>query len=484
MDTPDNHRPTETYHPTVARVVLIELGGATYDVLVPLSESGTMPNLAGLFQSAALARLRVGHPCSQSVAWATLESGGGPEVHGVLDDCYLDHRRRRLLPARTRPPACPTLGQWVTAGDRQPPAVQLADQPGGARIWQRKPSTFAELSSGIARTEAAIRGAAAAAGRIDRSTSWRLLRVRFALFDSLLHRLRHMLGIGGLPGGNRHWVAKTREAFRILDDCLGGLVELADQRGAAVVLVSPYGFGPFREKITLSELLRRRDLLEVAGGAARLGYRTARLAWRLRHGLSLGPASQSIGGLVPVDLRRSRAVSLHGQPAGLVYLNTPERFGTRVLGTRRQREQAKAELVGALREARHPITDELLFAEVFLTESRFRCDPLARFWPEVVAIPATGFYVRHRPDRNRHLMRPDCSLAAARTGDGLLMVRAADVVLGRPSTAALDDVAPTVLALLGLHPAASMTGRVVTELFAREPSPLERSHRDPVRTRS
>ena len=467
----------DTQPPTVSRVLLVALGGATYDVLVPLAGTGTMPNLGRLLGSAGLARLRFSGPVSESVAWATLESGGGPGVHGMLDDSFFDHRRGRLLPGHTRPLPCRTLGDLVTAGfpsvghrdappnGREAAAVQLADVPQSARIWKQRPCTFGELSRGIARTEAAIRNVAAAAGRIDRSSQWRLLEVRFAVLDSLLHRLWHMLGIGRGSGGSRQWVAKTREAFRTLDDCLGELLELAGRRRAAVVLVSPYGFGPFREKITLSELLRRRDLLEAARGTARLGYRLSCLAWKARQKLASMPLCQPVSGLLAADLRRTRAVTLHGHSAALVYLNTPQRFGTGVLSSGRQREQAIAELLAAFGEARHPVTDEPLFEEVYLTAARFDCNPFARFWPELVAIPAAGFYTRHRLARNRHLMRTDCSLTAARTGEGLLMVHAPQVVLGEPCTAELADVAPTVLALLGLHPGAGMKGRVVEELF-------------------
>ncbi len=461
--------------PTVSRVLLVALGGATYEVLVPLAESGTMPNFSRMLRSAALARLGFGGPCNESVAWGTLESGGGPGVHGKLDDCYLDHHRRRLLPDHSRPFPCRTLADLVTSADPEAGTVRLADLPRRTRIWSRRPSTFAELSRGIARTEAAVRAAAAAAVRIDQSSQWRLMDVRFTAVDSLLHRLWHMLGIGDGPGGNRQWVAKVREAFRALDDCLGELMELAARRGAAVVLVSPYGFRPFREKITLSELLRRRELLQAAQGTSRVGYRLSRLAWKFRHKLATGPISQPVGGLLAVDLRRTRAVTLHGQSAALVYLNTPERFGTRVLNGGRQREQATAELLAAFGEARHPVTDEPLFEKVYLTAAHFDCNPLARFWPELVAIPAAGFYTRHRLDRNRHLMRTDCSLSAARTGDGLMMVLAPQVAVGKPSTAELADVAPTVLGLLGLESAASMTGRVVAELFERGPLPVQNS---------
>ncbi len=174
---------------TAARVLLIELGGAAYDVLLPLAGLDIMPNVGRLIESAALVRLRCAGPLSASAVWATLQSGGGPDVHGLLDDHYLDHHRQRIVPAHTDPLRCPTLAEVVTAADREAPAVRLADVPSAAAIWKHKPSDFAELSRGIARTETALRGAVADARRVDRSTDWRLLQVRFAVLDPLLHRL-------------------------------------------------------------------------------------------------------------------------------------------------------------------------------------------------------------------------------------------------------------------------------------------------------
>lgn len=441
------------------RVLLVELGGTSYDVLVPMAASLPMRNLGRLIDSSALVRLRCDAPYNASALWATLETGVGPGVHGILDDYYFDHHRRRIVPSHGRRLPCPTLAESVTAADTQSPARRVIDTPPAAPIWREKPADFEQLADGIARTKAALRHAAGTAEEIDRTSDWRLLEVRFAVFDSLLRRLWNLLGVGEATGGNRQWVAKTREAFQTLDDCLGGLLELASRRGAAVVLVSPFGFGPFREKITATELLCRRNLLHTSTGVARIGYRLSRFrkkgTWR-----SLGafrrakvqPADRETSispfSLLPVDWRRTRAVSLHGQSAALVYLNTPKRFGNRVLTTATQRRQAAADVVEALRDARHPATDEPLFADAYLAEERFGCDPFERRLPEVIGIPALGFQVRHRLDRNRKLIRRDASLAAVRSGEGLLVIHAPGVGTGQFHRADLADVAPMVLGML------------------------------------
>jgi len=449
--------------PPAPRVLMIELGNAAYDVLVPMAAALPMRNLTRLIDSSALAQLRFAGPHSNSAAEATLQTAAGPGVHGILDDQYLDHRRRRIVSCRNRPLPVPTIAELVTAADGPASARQVTDAARAARIWRRKPATFEQLCQGIERTKLAVRQVVAAAGQIDRTDQWRLFQVRLTVFDPLLHRLWNMLGIPGRPGGNRRWVAKTREAFQSLDDSLGELLEMALRREAAVVLLSPLGFVPFREKIAVSELLCRSDLLHTAGGIGRIGYRLARLRRKAARRLGgLSKAKQTPSGnrnqgvhafsVLPADWRRTRAVALHGQSAALVYLNTPERFGGRTLTTTAQRNQAAADAAGALCRARHPSTGEPLFEQVYLTEERFGCDPLERFLPEVVGIPAPGFYTRPRIDRNRHLMRRDPSLAAARCGEGLLMVHAPGVALGQSYTADLAQVAPMVLGMLGLKP--------------------------------
>lgn len=449
----------------VSRVLLVALEGGSYDVLVPLAEAGTMPNFARLLQSSALARLRSPGPQAASAAWATLETGSIPPVHGRLDDCYLDHRRRRILPARCRPVGRPTLVEQVNGADRHAPAIELTASV-AASVFRDRPSDFAELARGIAQTQCMLRGATAAAARLDRSREWRLLQVRFTPLARLLCRLWNLLGIGP-AGGNPRWIAKTRETLRTLDDCLGQLLEIALRRDAAVIVVSPQGYRPFRERITLPELLRRRGLLLVAGATARIGYRISRLSSKAGRRLPWAPwrAGEPIRGLLPVDWRRSAAVSLHGRSAALAYLNTPRRFGGRVLPTARSAEQAAAEVLAALREARHPVTQEPLFREAWCVADRSGLDPVERCWPEVIAVPAAGFLIRHRLDRKRRLLRDDPSLLAVPGGEGLLMVCAPGVRVGQPCTAELDDVAPTVLHLLGLPPSAAMTGRPLKELF-------------------
>jgi len=489
-----------------ARVLAIGLDGATFDVLGPLAADGTMPNLATLMRESALLQLNSVEPTITPTAWTTFQTGCDPEGHGVLDYRYLDHRAGQVRlnhAGRVRPatlfeqitesggevvslnlpmtyPVNPHVRGLVVGGlDSPSPEAVLAPYPefarrlraSGARydlktIWKRRPTSFEELAAGVRDTQDDFRGRVTAAEIADEMHDWQLMVVQFQSLDSMQHRLWHLLGLEGACGGPREWVAETRRALRTLDDCVGDLVELAERRRAAVVVVSDHGFGPFREKISLPELLRRRGLWAPARAGDRLAYRAARLSWKLRRwthrratgGGSAASMARPAAALLPVDWRRTTAVTLHGNLAGLVYLATPERFGTGEVTSQRLYDEAAASTVAAFREARHPETGESLFGDVFITRERWQCDPLDRCLPDVVAIPADGFHTRPKADRFGRLMRSDPTLAATHRREGVMMVRTSGIELGKPLTAELRDAAPTILDLLGIAPGPDMTG--------------------------
>jgi predicted AlkP superfamily phosphohydrolase/phosphomutase len=349
-------------------------------------------------------------------------------------------------------------------------------------IWKQKPESFEELSRGVALTQADFRGRLTAAQIADTMHDWRLLVVQFQTLDSLQHRCWNLLGLEGASGGSPRWTARLREALTTLDECVGELCDLAARRRAAVVVVSDHGFGPFREKISLAELLRKRDLIVPADAPRHALHWLVRKAWRaqrslarrLHPGRSAAGAERPLGSLAPIDWRTSRAVALHGNLAALVYLNTAARFGAGPIVSADQYDSALAETIAAFAEARHPETGEALFVHVEATRGQLGCDPLERSWPDVVAIPADGFHTRPKFDRAWRLMVPDTKLTGTHRTSGVLMIDAPGVQLGHTHSAELRDVAPTILAMLGGRQPVSMTGRVLNELWTGEETPAEK----------
>ena len=543
MDRP----PSDSSSGQASRVLVIGLDGATYDVLAPLAELGVMPNLARLMKSAALAELRSTRPYITPVAWTTFLTGCDPATHGVLDYRYLDHRGRRLRLNQATNIGCPTLFDAVSAaggevvslnlpmtfpaaastrglviGGLDSPSIEAALAPyptfaAGLRssntrfnlstVWKQRPTTFEELSAGVLETQADFRGRVAAAALADSLHDWRLMIVQFQTLDALQHRCWHLLGLDETTTSPAAWVDHLRAAFRTLDECLGELLELAERRGAAAMVVSDHGFGTFRGKISLPTLLARRGLLQTSSRAGQAGLRLARLPWkarkwlwrRLRPGASTAAIDRPLASLLPIDWRRSTAVTLHGNLAALAYLNTPQRFGGGPLTTPRLLEQATADLLACFREATHPESGEPLFEDVWSVAERWDIDPLERHWPDVVAIPSPGFHTRSKLDGASGLMLGDEQLSGTHRLEGVLMMagsrqpathcrqpaaRLAVTGTAMPQAfrAELRDVAPTVLHLMGTESVAPMEGRVLHDLMSVGSTPLPAARQRPADT--
>ncbi len=509
--------------PAVAaeRALIIGLDGATWDLLTPLAAEGLMPNLAALMRSAALARLKSTTPFITPVAWTSFQTGSDVAGHGIYDYRYWDHHTGKLCLNHAGRIAGETLLETVAATGRRVVSLNLPmthpprlsephivlgglDSPSldailGAcptfagqlrsagidydlrSIWKRRPRSLAELRQGVNDTAKAFHGRAAAARLADSHGDWALMIVQFQNLDSLQHRVWHLLsadpGLGqpNLGSNADAWeqtteaVAEARRAMQALDQAVGELLELASARSAAVVALSDHGFGPFAGKISVPRVLERQRLLIPASGSIRLRYQAARWRfkaqrwwWKRQHqgerSASLRLAART---RVALDWDRSPAVTLHGDLAAMVYLNRPERFGGGPIRTAAGIRQAESEIRAALRVARHPLDDTPLFTEVYSVRDRWNCEPLERCWPDVVAIPAAGWHTRSKLDGGGSVVGGDHDLTGTHRSEGVLIVASPGVQAGGHHAANLWDVAPTVLAMLGLNRPASMTGRVL-----------------------
>lgn len=516
---------------TLPRMLVVGLDGGTYDVLTPLAEAGVMPNLARFMETASLAELQSTEPTITPAAWTTFQTGCDPLSHGVVDFRYLDHTTGQVQYNHAGLVEQPTLFDHVaaaggasvsinlpmTAADCAPAGsiivggldlpsatVALRPYPELARrlrkqetayslrvIWKQRPQSYEQLSAGVAETITAFQSRTDAAVAADAMVDWRLMVVQFQNLDSLQHRCWHLLGLNDTAGGSLKWVAKTREALAGLDHCLGELLEMADRHGAGVAMLSDHGFGDFREKICVSELLRRNGFLSE-GLPSRLRYSVARSAWKMKKwarkrfnpGLNTANLVRRPEMLSPIDWRRSVATCLHGNLAGLVYLNTPERFGRGGLSGESQRDRVSAELVEMFLAATHPDTGEALFEDAYSSADRVDRDPIEARLPEVIAVPSPGFHTRQKFDPTGRLMRGDPSLTGTHRKSGVLMLRVPDATIGERHQASLRDVAPTLLNLLGLAGGAEMEGEVLSQMFAGTASLSERGSDIPVTAHS
>lgn len=71
--------------PVPGRLVVVGLDGGTWDVITPLLDAGAMPATARILREGTGAVLRSMEPSSSSILWTTIATGRTPEEHGIRD---------------------------------------------------------------------------------------------------------------------------------------------------------------------------------------------------------------------------------------------------------------------------------------------------------------------------------------------------------------------------------------------------------------
>lgn len=490
----------------VSRALILGLDGGTLRVLEPAFERGWMPNLATLWRRSATGTLRSTAPMVTPVAWTSFLTGCTPPTHGIHEFYHVDPSDRTIRPNHAGRIRVPTLWHLLDWHDREVVSINLpmtyppprtrgliiggSDAPGldwaflqcpefGQEVratlpdfshkivWKGRPRLLDDLKSLAARNRKVFQAQADAAIMADSRCDWSVLMVHFHNLDSLQHRLWPYLEVDETGLREPEWNREVVSCLRALDDAAGKLLELAARRDAAVIAVSDHGFGPCRALVSVNGLLRNAGLQRGLAYGTRFRYRARRLADRFQHWRArrkpAGTAQRqprSIEGQVGCDWKRTIAFAPFGQLCGSIFLNHV------LLGTESAAARAKAEVIATCREARDPATGEFLFADVFAVAERYGLDPAAEGLPEVLALSADGYQAQSKwsPFRNDWI-RPDWNLPATHYLEGVLAIDAPELQSGPRLSADLHDLAPTLLALLGLPIPAFMEGRVLQEAF-------------------
>jgi predicted AlkP superfamily phosphohydrolase/phosphomutase len=503
---------------SVSRVLFLGLDGATMTALGPWFERGLTPNLASLWRRSAFGTLRSSDPMVTPVAWTSFLTGCTPAAHGIHEFYYIESADRSIRSNHAGRVLVPNLWQVLSAGGREvvslnlpmtypPPRVRgvvvagadapglnwafaqcpgfgrevMAEVPGYTHkiVWKTRPRTLDSLREQAARNRATFRAQVEAAERADARTDWSALMVHFHNLDSLQHRLWPYLDLDEtgvrLPG----WNEMVAGCVRVLDECVGRLLDLASRRDAAVVAVSDHGFGPCKALVNVNGLLRSAGLQHGLMYGTRFRYRAQRLGDRLHRWVTRrAPGGtgrrlpRSVEGQLGCDWKRTLAFAPFGQLSGCIFLNP----ATVAPGS--AAERARDEVIDACRAARDPETGDPLFADVFSTADRYGFDPVDRGLPDVLALSADGYQAqaKWRVTLRNQLLRPDPDLPATHWMDGVVAIDAPGVLPGDRLSADLHDIAPTTLAMLGMPIPDTMEGRVLQEAFD-EPLPVRQGAR-------
>jgi predicted AlkP superfamily phosphohydrolase/phosphomutase len=514
-----------------ARLLVIGLDGATFDVVSPWAAAGELPVLARLMAGGAWGPLRSTVPPATFPAWTSLVTGVNPGRHGVLDFVeripgtfrvrFVNGSRRRTPALWTRLSAAGCRVAVLSVPATYPPEpvngvmVSGFDSPVTAgvdgsfvyprafhaemrRLVGRLPfADFQEVRTGprwhdraLASLLDGVARRATLAEAVLRRESWDALMVVFGESDTVAHHFWRFHD----PASPRHVPSRHADAllhvYRALDAAIGRLVAAAGD--PCVAVVSDHGSGGASDRVVhLNRYLAERGFLEFrsrAGAASRAVRALALRAVPFRlQGALLRRVPTAAGRLEGgarfggIAWPRTRAYSEELDYHPSVWINAVGREPEGVVGQAdyERTRDAVCEALSAWRDHEGRAVVERLWRR----EEIYR-GPATALAPDVVLeLAAPGGYspsCLRSPGAGPPLRRltpaehgagKGAGLNGAHRPEGMFLFAGRGVrAAGTVTAAEVTDVLPTLLALVGLPVPLGLDGEPIATVLDRCPS--------------
>jgi predicted AlkP superfamily phosphohydrolase/phosphomutase len=492
------------------RVLVIGLDGVPWDLVRRWTAEGVMPVLASLIERGAGGPLASTVPPTSAPAWSSFLTGMNPGKTGVWDFLGRADGSYRFPPvdARGRSGTVVIFNVPMTWPVEPVDGVMVSGwmTPPGADGWVHPPEVAAELAalgeyritpaatfrekdraSFLAASHELLRMRTRAALHLMETRSWDLFVTVFFDTDRILHQLWHDLDPDHpwRQGDRSDRSGDLRDYFRALDASLGRLVAAAGE-DTLVMVMSDHGMGPAHCFIVLNNWLLDQGFLVLRRGPlTRLkkalfgGGLTLRNAHLLIDRLGLSAAAEYRAGYFAdrilrglflsfddVDWSRTRAYS-SGRMLGSVYLNVRGREPAGIVEPGDDYERTRAAIIRALEECRDPVGGERLTGRIARGEDLWS-GPLTGRGPDIVAWPAreTDVFFGLSDFGAGPLVSPVYRYSGMHRPDGFLVAAGPGVRPGGVAReASIVDLAPTILAAMGIPVPADMDGSPLAGLI-------------------
>jgi predicted AlkP superfamily phosphohydrolase/phosphomutase len=492
-------------------LTVIGLDSATFDVVDPMLAAGELPNLARLSDAGARGVLRsTTHPLTPH-AWATIVTGVNAGRHGIWDFTERDESGYQLRLANgsfRRAPAvwdrlrrsgrrsgivnvpftwpAPEVNGFAIAGFDAAAREQGLTSPAALRDELRERFGSLELDNAFPLTDGKldldlVRRAASQKVQI---VTWLAERFEpellFVVFMAADH-IHHLCWTDWEADGLASPVA---EVYRILDEAVGALGELAGDGN--VMVVSDHGAGPLHGVVNLNAWLASQGFLAYETGGGVVGrkllgdvlelrrYLPERLRYLAKQRLpGLRQKAIERGDYTVLDWSRTRAFS-YGT-FGNIVLNVRGREQHGIVEPGDEYERVRDAVAARLLDLQGP-GGERIVARVHRREDLFHGPELAKVPDLLVEFDHYAWLGKgNLKTRSESLWDEieieggsDHSYVGSHRHEGIVVLAGPAVPQGAPVGGELVDVAPTLLYLMGEAVPADLEGRVLVEALSPE----------------
>lgn len=494
------------------RVCIIGWDGADWRILRPMLDAGRLPNLATFLRESRAGVVLSTLPPVTAPAWTTFLTGVNPGRHGLFTwQGPINENLERPFLNATHVRA-PRLWDWLTRAGRRalflnvpmtyPPLPFEGVLVGGMltpgtevefthprEVRERLLALMPDYQVDVEmqhtdKDRTSPRGMRAHLEEVRKATEQRTRAWTFLLredgpFDLAMivyegtDRVQHPLYAyaANVPSADvdegwderREWVW---DYYTFLDAHLGQVLD--DCRDAdAVVFLSDHGFTGLHWEFCANEWLAAQGWLRFQEGANRL-YRPlrpfARLIKRLLPAGLLQRSREALVGLRALDWERTLAYS-GGPTEDGIWINLRGREPYGVVG-QEEYERVRDEIIAALREVRRP-DGQPLCRGVYRREEVYE-GPWVHLAADIILDLNEGVRFTSLRNPNGPFREVLPYGQGTHRREGVFAVRAASVQPGTfPEPVHMADLAPTILALMGLPvPDDAFDGRVLSEVVS------------------
>jgi len=502
-------------------LTVIGLDAATLDVIEPLVDAGSLPNLARVLGSGSGGILRsTTHPLTPH-AWSTMVTGVNAARHGIWDFAERDETGYgfRLVNGSYR--RAPAVWDRLNAAGLRTGLVNIpftwpAPEVDGFAIagfdsasretgMTHPPELVGELQTRYGSLELDNRFPIGANNRVDLDLVRTAAEQKVDLALWLTERYEpDLLFVVFMAADHIHHLcwsdweregadSPVAEVYRILDRAVGSILEALGP-AADVMLVSDHGGGSLHGVLNLNAWLASEGFLEYVAGAARLDRRLADAVFGLRRYVPeswryavkqrlprLRQRAYEREEYFAVDWSRTRAFA-YGT-FGNVVVNVRGRERDGIIEPGEEYESVRETLSERLLALRGPQGEEIVRA-VHRREDLFDGPEMDKIPDLLVEFDQYAWLgkgnLKSRGgslwDRIEIEGASELSYVGSHRHEGIVVLFGPSAAAGVRLSAEIQDVAPTLLYLLGRPIPTDLEGRVLTEAIdaaVLESRPLE-----------
>jgi predicted AlkP superfamily phosphohydrolase/phosphomutase len=425
----------------------------------------------------------------------------GDTLWRVLSDA--DKRVGVLSVPATYPPE-PVNGFMVTGMLTPPDATDYTYPPQLAQELERDVPSFTMMAEGTAH---ALGKEALLLDALDRLTDMNMETIRYLMgrdqWDFFMTVFKEtdvaMHWLWRFMDQSHRWYVKDapdrlrqglQHCYQRIDASLAELLDLVGE-DTILVIMSDHGAGPLEQYIHANAWLLDEGFMQLQRnfpiGAKRLLYQvglTPTALYKLTMALGRGPQMartlrhHKAGALSmlrraflsfsDVDWSRTKVYSLGNY--GQLYVNLRGREPQGIVAPGAEYERVVDELVDRLGRLRHPETGKAIPVRVYRRDEIYEGDHLEE-GPDVVFLPEdmryNGFGLYQFSSRS--WLEPAFDRSGGHRMDGVVMLSGPGIRQSQAlDGATLSDLAPTILAAMGVPIPDDMDGRVLTEAFEED----------------